>query len=233
MGNTRFTVAAALAQAAESINETHTLQDTLNAIVEATRTSLPQFAHVSVSVKNSSGTFETRAGTDQLVFDLDALQYDLGEGPCVQAIEHEPIVVVEHLRHEQRWPGYIRGAIAKGVRSQVGVRLFTKGSHVGGLNLYSTESDEVDEDCAETARLFATHAGIMLGLAEHADQLSQALQSRKIIGQAIGIVMERYGMDPDRAFQFLVRVSSTSNIKLRHVAAELVSSSIDRYRDNG
>lgn len=149
----------------------------------------------------------------------------------MEAIEAEPVVVVEHLRHDQRWPAYISTALARGgVRSQVGVRLFASGRHVGGLNLYSTEHDEVSETCAETARLFATHAAIMLGHAEHEDQLNQALQTRKVIGQAIGIIMERYRIDPDRAFQFLMRASSTSNIKLRDVAEEVVTSSVVRYR---
>lgn len=214
----------------ESINESGSFEDTLDAIVEATRTSLPEFAHVSISMRRRDGTMETGAGTDQLVWELDSVQYELGEGPCVQAVQEEPIVVVNNLRHDQRWPRYIPAAVAKGVRSQVAVRLFANGKHIAGLNLYSTDHDEVDQDCLETARLFATHAGIMVGHAEHEEQLNQALQSRKLIGQAIGILMERYSMDADRAFQFLVRVSSTSNIKLRDVADELVSSSIERYR---
>ncbi len=81
-----------------------------------------------------------------------------------------------------------------------------------------------------TARLLATHAAIVLGHVQHAQQLNQALESRKIIGQAIGIVMERYHIDHDRAFQFLVRASSTSNIKLRALAEEVVTSSTEKYR---
>jgi len=230
MSGTDLTTAAALAHAAESINESRSFEDTLDAIVEATRTSLPEFAHVSISLRHRDGTMETRAGTDQLVWELDSIQYELGEGPCVQAVETEPVVVVNNLRHDQRWPGYIPAAAAKGVLSQVAVRLFANGKHIAGLNLYSTEYDEVDEDCTETARLFATHAGIMVGHAEHEEQLNQALHSRKLIGQAIGILMERYRIDADRAFQFLVRASSTSNIKLRDVADELVTSSTERYR---
>ena len=230
MKNPRFAVASALAQATATINESRTLQDTLDAIVRATSTSVPQFPHVSISERHRDGTIETKAGTDQLVWDLDALQYELKDGPCVDALEEEPIVMVEHLRHEQRWPRYIPAAAARGVRCQVGVRLFTRGKHVGGLNLYSTEQDEVALDTAETARLLATHAAVVLGHAQHEDQLNQALQSRKVIGQAIGILMERYRMDQDRAFQFLVRASSTSNVKLRDLADEIVTSSAGRYR---
>ena len=99
--------------------------------------------------------------------------------------------------------------------------------------LTATERDDVDVSSAETARLFATHAAIILGHAQQEDHLTQALQTRKIIGQAIGIVMERYRIDADRAFQFLIRASSTSNVKLRDVAEEVVTSSSERYRAGG
>ncbi len=101
---------------------------------------------------------------------------------------------------------------------------------MAGLNLYSTEHDEVEPASADTAQLFATHAAIILGHAQQEDQLNQALASRKVIGQAIGIVMERYRVDADRAFQFLLRASSSSNIKLRDVAQEIVTTSTERYR---
>ncbi len=225
-----LSVAAALARASMTINASRTVDETLEAIVHATRSSLPEFAHVSVSVRNGAGRFETSAGTDELAFDLDRVQYDLGEGPCVEAIESEPVVAVPHLRHDQRWPRYVQAAADRGVRSQVAVRLFTRNRHVAGLNLYSTEREDVQVDSLDTARLFASHAAILLGHVQEEDQLNQALQTRKIIGQATGILMEHYRMDADRAFQFLLRASSTGNVKLRDVAQEVVTASIERYR---
>ena len=229
MDSTQLTLAEELARASESINESRSFPEALDAIVGATQASLPEFSHVSITMKRRNGTFETAAGSDQLAWELDAVQYELGEGPCVQAVEAEPVVVVKHLRHEQRWPGYVAAAAVRGVRSQVAVRLFADNKHVAGLNLYSTERDEVDQSSAETARLFATHAAIILGHAQQEDQLNQALVSRKVIGQAIGILMERYRIDGDRAFQFLVRASSSSNLKLRDVADEIVTTSIEGY----
>ena len=230
MESSRLAAASALAHAAITINRSGTLDETLDSIVLATRSSLPEFDHVSVSERHRDGTIETKVGTDQLVWELDALQYDLNEGPCVQALEAEPVVVVEHLRHDQRWPRYIPAAARKGVRCQVGVRLFSAGNHVGGLNLYSTDHDEVTPETVSTARLLAIHAGIVLGHVQHAHELNRALETRKTIGQAIGIVMERYRIDEDRAFQFLVRASSSSNIKLRDIADEVVTSSAEAYR---
>lgn len=232
MEPTRLTVAAALTQAVEEINQSGTLEETFDAIVRAARSSMPAFEHISISLRSGNHTIQTKAGSDQLVWELDAAQYDIGEGPCVDAIEHEhePVVVVEHARHEQRWPRYIPAAVERGVRSQVGVQIFTNDKHLGGLNLYSTEHDEVDQESVDIACLFATHVAVMLGHVQKEHNLNQALQSRKMIGQAIGILMERYRIDENRAFQFLLRASSTSNVKLREVAEELVSSSTESYR---
>jgi GAF domain-containing protein len=224
-----LTAAAALAQAAQEIDQSRTLEETLDAIVHATRSSLPAFDHVSISERHTDGTWETRSGTGQLAWELDAVQYDLRAGPCVEAIEQQSVVVVQRLRHEQRWPQYIPAAIEKGVLAQVAVRLFARGRHVAGLNLYNTRTDAVEEDWVETARLFATHAAIALGHAQEEHHLHQALASRKTIGQAIGILMERYQINEDRALQFLMRASSASSIKLRDIAEEVVATSTERY----
>ncbi|CAA9423524.1 MAG: hypothetical protein AVDCRST_MAG35-2142, partial [uncultured Quadrisphaera sp.] len=87
---------------------------------------------------------------------------------------------------------------------------------------YSTLSDDVDEQAEPIADLFAAHAAIALGNARERATLNEALQSRKVIGEAIGILMERYDMNEDRAFAFLVRASSHGNVKLRDIAQELV-----------
>ena len=230
MDSPRLTAATALAQATAAIHERRTLQETLDAVVHATRTSVPAFSHVGISLRHGHGAVETQVGSDQLVWDLDALQYDLREGPSVEIIEHEPVVVVEHLRHEQRWPRYVPVAVERGVRSQVGIRLCAAGRHVGGLNLYSIASDTVESEWVETARLFAIHAAIALGHAEQEHHLTQALTFRKTIGQAIGIVMERYSIDEDRALQYLVRASSTTNTKLRDVATDVVTTANEKHR---
>src|SRR6478735_10562332 len=113
-------------------------------------------------------------------------------------------------------------AVAKGLRSQIGMRLYTERETLGGLNMYSTSSDTIDADVLHMAELFAAHASLALGHARREEQLSTALLTRKVIGQAIGILMERHGLDEDGAFAYLTRVSSHSNVKLRTVAQEIV-----------
>lgn len=225
------TIADRITAAAAELSTTSSLEETADAVARATLVSIPGFEHVGVSIRHRDGRIETVAGTDQLVWDLDAAQYELNEGPCVRAIDDEPaVVVVDHARRDQRWPRFLPVALKRGVRSQLAVQLPVEKGGMGGLNLYSTSSDEISEDAVHAAELFATHAAIALGHARQTDQLNQALISRKTIGQALGILMERYHLDEDRAFQFMVRVSSTGNIKLRDVAQEIVSTTEDEYR---
>ena len=223
-------IADALAQAAREINSPHDLTSTLDAIVHAAERSLHGIDHVGISIAHRDGKIETQAGTDQLVWDLDALQYELEEGPCVHAIRTQPVTVVNDLRHEQRWPHYVPRALEYGLKAQMGLRLFVDDETIGGLNLYSTDGDRIDPDVVHTAELFAAHAALALGRAQREEELNCALANRKMIGQAIGIVMERYELDEDRAFQYLVRVSQHSNIKLRDVAQELVDQANEGVR---
>jgi GAF domain-containing protein len=222
--NPRPDVGQAIADAARSINHRRTLDETLQAIVEVARASVPGFDEVGISTLHKDGKVQTRAATGDLVHQLDDLQYGLGEGPCVDTLRQVHVVVAPRIHHDQRWPRYVPAAVELGLRSQLAVRLYLDDQGtLGGLNLYSTTSDDVDPEAEGTAELFAAHAAIALGNARERENLNQALHSRKVIGQAVGILMERYEMNEDRAFAFLVRASSHANIKLREVAQELVN----------
>ena len=150
------------------------------------------------------------------------MQYALREGPGSATLQGTEDISVSSLRDEHRWPAYVPQARAVGIRSQLAVKLYLDDDTLGGINFYSTISDEVSKDAQALARLFATHAAIALGHAQERETLTTGLKSRRVIGQAIGLLMERYEMSEDRAFAFLVRASSHRNIKLRAVAEELV-----------
>ena len=139
------------------------------------------------------------------------------------------MTVANDLVHDQRWPNYVPRAVQLGVRAQMGLRLYVEEETLGGLNLYATETDTIDAEVVHLAELFATHAALALGRARRESQLSEAIDARKTIGQAIGLVMERYEIDEERAFQFLVRVSTTSNIKLRDIAREVIDTANTKY----
>jgi GAF domain-containing protein len=213
----------AIAAAARTLNQHLPLEETLEAIAQSACDSVPGIDEVGISTLAKDGTVTTRAATGSLVHYLDHVQNSLGEGPSVDTLRDAPVVVAPDICHEQRWPRYVPAAVAAGLRSQLAVRLYLDDAGtIGGLNLYSTSSDRVSEEAEATAELFAAHAAIALSNAHERETLNQALQSRKVIGQAIGIIMERYDMNEDRAFAFLVRASSQSNIKVRDIAQELV-----------
>jgi GAF domain-containing protein len=220
----------ALLHVTREILEPRSLEATLQTIVETAVTSLPGIDHIGITIASRDGTMQTLAATDQFVCELDRLQYDLGEGPCLHAIRMERLTTIEHASDEQRWPLFMKRAIELGLRSQMGLRLYVESETLGGLNLYSTSSDTLDPDVAQLAQMFAAHASIALGRARREEDANAALTTRKIIGQAIGIVMERYQMDEDRAWSYLARVSQHSNLKLRDVAQEVVALTNDHAR---
>ncbi len=219
--------ALSIAEAARTLNKPRSLDDTLQTIVEVACNSVPGFDHVGIATREQKGNIETRAFTGDLVLPLDAMQYELQEGPCSAVLQDTETVTVSSLQDELRWPRYVPRAREAGVRSQMAVKLYLDHETLGGINFYSTTSDQVSDDAQALARLFATHAAIALGHAQEREELNEGLQSRRVIGQAIGILMERYEMNEDRAFAFLVRASSHTNIKLRAVAEELVAQTND------
>jgi GAF domain-containing protein len=229
----RIDLARALAEASARLHSQRSLETTLDTIVETALPMLPGIDHIGISIVHPDGKIETKAATDQFVWEMDSLQYELHEGPCVDTIEGQVLVAVEDARHAQRWPRYIPQAVQRGLRSQFAVRLFSEEGTLGGLNMYSVSRDDIDPSVPLVAELFATHATTALGRARKEDQLNVALQTRKLIGQAIGMVMERHQIDEDRAFHYLARVSQTSNIKLRDVAQELIEQANDKSHRRG
>jgi GAF domain-containing protein len=210
------------ARAAREIHEAPGMDETLDAIVRSACESLPEIDHVGITIGHKDGHVETVAATDELVLTFDKMQYDVGEGPCLYAMEAETIIRVEHARHEQRWPGFIPQAVAAGLQAMLGVRLHVDASQLAALNMYSTTSDTLDPDLESFSELFASYASLALGHVRREDQLTKALISRRLIGQATGIVMERYGVSEERAFRYLTRVSNDTNVKLRDLAAQVV-----------
>jgi transcriptional regulator with GAF, ATPase, and Fis domain len=219
----REPISDAIARISRAINAPNDLQSQLDVIVDVARNSMPEIDHAGVSVAHRDGTVETKAATSELVKELDQLQYSLGEGPCLHAIESDPVVVVQDARADTRWPRFMKAAVELGLRSQLGLRLYLDEQARAGLNLYSTSSNTIDPETESLAELFASHAALAMGRVRIGENLSAALASRTTIGMALGLVMERYGMDRDRAFAYLTRIASSSELKLREVAEHLVA----------
>jgi GAF domain-containing protein len=230
MGAQRPDLVEALASAAREITNNRDLTSVLTTIVHAAQRSLPGVDHAGISVTHKDGRVETLAVTGPLVTTLDELQYQLGEGPCLEAISEGGPVIIRNALRETRWPRFIPRAVELGLRSQMGLRVYVEDKTVGGLNLYSTRPNAIEPEVQPMADLFAAHAALALGKARHEATLYTAMHSRKVIGQAIGLLMERHGLDEDRAFQYLARVSQHSNHKLRDIAVELVEQANERNR---
>jgi len=196
--------------------------DNLEAITAAACDAIGGADYASITIVNDDGDVETLAPTDPLIERVDQLQAKFREGPCYDAATEDQMFIAEDLAHDERWPQYAPAAVAAGIAAQMGIDLHHPGSSSAALNLYSIKPYVFVTEL-ETAELFASHAALALGYAQASDDFQTALTSRKTIGQAVGIVMERYQINEDRAFQFLVRASQTSNVKLREVAADIVA----------
>lgn len=165
---------------------------------------------------------ESVAATDPLIEKLDRIQMDLGQGPDLSALEERLSIIVSDTHTESRWPRWAELVAQVGIRSLLNVRLYTATETIGTLNLYSTQPDRFDTDDQSVAHVIARHAAIAIGTARNEHNLWQAADGRKIIGQAQGILMERYNLDADKAFAVLVRYSQDTNTKLREVAERLI-----------
>jgi GAF domain-containing protein len=168
-------------------------------------------------------TVRTIAATDDIVRVSDAAQGELREGPCFNAVAAEESVQhIPDLREAgDRWPHYAPRAVELGLRSAMGFRLFTRHNTLGALNVYSFEPNAFSPQDEHVGWLLASHAAVAFAHARTEEQLQAALQSRDEIGQAIGIVRERFHLGQDQAFAVLKRTSQDLNIKLRDIAEKI------------
>ncbi len=156
--------------------------------------------------------------TDEWVVALDAAQYQSEEGPGLKESYEEPTVRVEDFAEEPRWPTFASRAHQLNARSLLSLRLYLQGQDLAVLNLYSSRTAAFDDESEQVGQVFAAHAAIALAGARSQEQWRAAVGSRDIIGQAKGILMERFKISADQAFQVLAKASSESDIKVRDVA---------------
>lgn len=214
-------------QLADAVRELDAQADpphTLERLVQITPEFFSACDHVGISLVERD-QIRTPVATDERLRQLDEQQYELGQGPCRDAIREHEVVVVHDLATDPRWPAWGRAMVAElGIRSSVSFRLFTRPDRTwGALNVYSTRPGSFGDEDVSQGRTIAAMAAVVLARSINDEQLTRALETRTVIGQAIGMVMERYDLDADRAFDVLRRLSSQENIKLRDLAAELVA----------
>jgi transcriptional regulator with GAF, ATPase, and Fis domain len=164
------------------------------------------------------------APTASLVTDLDRVQMRLNQGPCLEAAVGDSIVRSADLSQERRWPEFAAAALEMGIRSVMSFQLYTHRSGAGALNLLGRQPGVLDVKSEAFLAMLATHAAIALIAADKESQFDSALASRDVIGQAKGIVMERFKIDAQRAFELLAKLSQDSNTPLRQIAQRMVDS---------
>ncbi|MHA7263295.1 GAF and ANTAR domain-containing protein [Arthrobacter sp. TMN-37] len=211
-------------------------QDTeaiLEDIVRAAIRLIPAVAHGSVSMVRARRSVISRAASGELPRRVDAVQSETGQGPCLDAAYEEQVVRVPDLSTETRWPDFAQRAWDLGARSMLSFQLFVQGDTLGALNLYGAEVGVFDEESEQIGLLVAAHAAVAFADAREISQLNRALVSRDVIGQAKGILMERFKITAPQAFVLLSAVSSTTNTKLQVIAERLASSGDINIRGNG
>ena len=196
----------------------------IGAITTQVADHVPGASGVGISLIGPRGSILTFGATATFVEAADRFQHELGEGPCIDAIREQEAVHAPDLAHDTRWPQWAAPVVSEfGVRSMLSLQMFVHEHGVGALTVYGSEPNAFTTTDIIESGLFAAHTAVVIAAMQKVDQLERGLGTRTVIGQAEGIVMERYGLDGAQAFGLLARISQDTNVKLRVVAEQIVS----------
>jgi GAF domain-containing protein len=208
------------AEIAASLHDSETLEETVEKVLDFALKAVAGDHAGVVFVRH--GQVETVACTAPLVAELNELQMQLENGPDLALAQYRRSILIEDTQTDCRWPRWAKAAADAGARTMVGGRLYISGNVSGSLNVYAAQPGVFSDEDRAVAQVLARHAAIALATVEEQSGLLRALDSRKLIGMAEGILMERFGFDDDQAFAVLRRYSQTRNMKLRNVAQVVV-----------
>jgi GAF domain-containing protein len=225
-----------------------TLGSTLDRIARLAAELLPQADAATITVSDAGGPARTASSSEEpeaaleapqkiTIAELDAEQNRLDEGPCLAAMRDRQTVQIDSMHTETRWQGFCRVALAAGIESVLAVPLGDESVEAprGAINFFARTAHVFTETDRSAANHFAAQAGVAAAnAAAFADlqadrallsrRLEDALHSRAVIDQAVGVLMERERLGPEEAFQMLRSASQKLNVKLRMIAAEIVES---------
>jgi hypothetical protein len=214
-------LAVHMAKLAQSVAVPRSVKDIL-ATVTAAAVELIPGADTAGVLWLDKGGFESLGDVTDLPEKLDQLQHDWQEGPCYQAALEDTVVRTDDFRVEERWPRYAPAAVELGVLSGLSFKLFTAERAAGALNLFGFESQAWDADAETIGTVLAAHAAAAILASRQDEHMQAALASRDRIGQAKGVIMERFGVDEIRAFEMLRVLSQESNSKLVDIAQRVL-----------
>lgn len=189
---------------------------------------VPGAEYAGITIGWQQKRFATVAATDELVHCIDAIQYELRTGPCVDAVVKQTTYNAADLRTDPRWPEFGSRAFERtGIVAMMSMRLYVETDRgvIAGMNAYSRAPHAFDESSETIGLLLATHGSLAVGKAsanEKARNLLKALENSREIGVAMGIIMARHLVTREQAFHTLRLVSQHKHRKLAEIAAEVV-----------
>lgn len=206
--------------------------DTLRSIVHAAADIVPGARWAGISLIEGRKVV-SQMPTNPIVAELDQLQSELAEGPCVTALRDHHTVHIDDMDTETRWPAFAREAQQREMRSMLAFQLFVRSENLGALNLYGDKPGVFSEESFVIGEVLAQHAAVaMIGVANEA-QFEKAVATRDVIGQAKGMLMQRDNLTGLQAFNLLARASQAANMKLVNVARWLVDLHESKLTDRG
>ena len=212
---------SALAEAARKVADNPEVKLALQAVVDLAMANCG-CEGASVTLVGANGGAESTATSSNLIEKADDLQYAYDEGPCLRAAEDGGAFLILDTRSDPRFPVWGPDVANLGLNSVLSIHLFTDHRILGALNLYYESHDDFTSDEVEVAKVVAAHASVALAKLRSERDLWRAIDSRHLIGQAQGILMERFKLSPEKAFSVLRRYSQQHNVKLHDVAGELI-----------
>lgn len=182
-----------------------------------------------ITVTSKRSVVDTLAPTNDDARTFDLLQKHCGQGPCLDAAWQHRTVRSHDLLADDRWP-LLTAAVREHspIRSTVSYELFTHSEGMGALNVYANHPDAITDNGVEKGYALAAHAALVFDAARKHDHFQSALSSRDIIGQAKGMIMERFNIDAAAAFTLLVKLSQDSNVTVAEISRNLAASKPER-----
>src|ERR1700752_1414095 len=214
---------------AELVQEMYSRPDTdsdtvIAELAEHAAVEIPGAQYAGVTITRNAKHIDTPAATHKWPILLDEIQQLHREGPCLTAAWEEKTIHIADLTTEDRFPLYRRDALERTpIRSVMAFQMFIAGQTMGALNVYAEEPHAFGQESRDIGLIFAAHSSVAWNSARRDEQFKRALASRDTIGQAKGMIMERYGVDAVQAFEVLRKLSQDSNVPLVQVATELVT----------
>lgn len=208
-----------------TVHETRDEDQTIQAVIDSVPVTF-DCQHASVTRLCAEGRIDTAAYTDETALRADQLQIVYGQGPCLAALDIGSAHRIDDAATDPRWSTWAVMVAGIGVRSVLTVPLASADARqmIGSLNLYASRTGAFNLEDEAIAHVLATYAAIALEKVRLGSRIRLTIDRRAVIGQAQGIVMERYGLTDEQAFSLLVRYSQQRDVKLGSLAEEVAQS---------